>query len=101
LSNTKYNYRLYYIKDVDRLFGDTNTTVFPEEEFDHDMLSMIVSGELLRETEKSETAKMQLTEGYAKLIDFYNAYRVQNKDFKQTLKRRRRTPSFYYTRRYR
>lgn len=92
------SYWLYYIQDVPDLVLDTDVSLLPSAEFDEDMLSLIVSGELLRETEAQDTAQTQLQLWYTKLIDFYNNYRIQNKDFKQTLKRKRPNNRFYFTR---
>lgn len=96
---TDEDYWLYYHKKVVDLINDTDTTAFPDDE-DLEVMAVIVAGELLLETEKSEHAQTLLNLGYGKLIDFYNNRAEQNRDFKETVKRKKRTPKFYFARRY-
>ena len=93
------DYRLYYHKKVQDLVNINDMSVFPDDE-DMEVMAVIVAGELLLETEKSEHAQTLLNLWYGKLIDFYNNRAEQNRDFRETVKRRKRNKRFYYARRY-
>jgi hypothetical protein len=50
-----------------------------------DMLAVLVAGELLYETERTDDAAMKLNEWYGNLILFYDKYANTNKWFRQEM----------------
>ena len=55
-------FKLNYFKKIDSLVNLTDQTVFPEERWDRDVLALLVAGELLYETERSDDATVKLNE---------------------------------------
>ena len=58
------SFKLNYFKKIDSLKDLTDKSVFPEDRWDRDLLALLVAGELLYETERSDDATVKLNEGY-------------------------------------
>ena len=80
-----HTFKLNYYNKVTNLTSPTDKTVFPDERRDRDVLSLLVAGELLRETEKSDDATVKLNEWYWNLVLFYDKFATTNKWFRQDL----------------
>lgn len=78
-------FKLNYYKKVASLVEDIDTTVFPEERWDREVLALLVAGELLYETEKTDDASIKLNEWYGNLILFYDKYATTNKWYREDL----------------
>lgn len=78
-------FKLNYFKKVPSLVNLTDTTVFPEERRDREVLALLVAGELLYETERSDDATVKLNEAYGNLVLFYDKFATTNKGFRQDL----------------
>jgi len=55
-------FKLNYFKKINSLNNLTDRTVIPDDRWDDDMLAVLVAGELLYETERSDDAAMKLNE---------------------------------------
>ena len=55
-------FKLNYFKKIETLKNLTDKTVIPDERWDLDMLAVLVAGELLYETERTDDAAMKLNE---------------------------------------
>lgn len=78
-------FKLNYFKKINSLNNLTDRTVIPDDRWDDDMLAVLVAGELLYETERTEDAAMKLNEWYGNLILFYDKYTTTNKWFRQEM----------------
>lgn len=78
-------FKLNYYKKIPSLVEDTDTTVFPEERWDREVLALLVAGELLYETEKTDDASIKLNEWYWNLVLFYDKYATTNKGYREDL----------------
>lgn len=78
-------FKLNYFKKIETLKNLTDKTVIPDERWDLDMLAVLVAGELLYETERTDDAAMKLNEWYGNLILFYDKYANTNKGFRQEM----------------
>lgn len=83
-------FKLNYYKKVTPLENDEDTSLFPEERRDRDVLCQLVAWELLRETEKSDDWQKKLIQGYGKLISFYDKFATINKGYRKDLGRDRK-----------
>jgi len=79
------DFKLNYFKKVPSLVNLTDTTLFPEERWDREVLALLVAWELLYETERSDDATVKLNEAYWNLVLFYDKFATTNKGFRQEL----------------
>lgn len=78
-------FKLNYYNKVKDLVNMDDVSVFPEERWDRDVLALLVAGELLFETERTDDATVKLNEGYGNLVLFYDKFATTNKGFRQDL----------------
>ena len=80
-----HTFKLNYFKKVESLKNLTDRTVIPDDRWDDEMLAVLVAGELLYETERTDDAAMKLNEWYGNLILFYDKYANTNKWFRDEM----------------
>ena len=78
-------FKLNYFNKVANLVNMNDVSVFPEERRDRDVLALLVAGELLFETERTDDATVKLNEGYWNLVLFYDKFATTNKWFRQDM----------------
>lgn len=92
-------YRLYYFAKPTTLSSGSNTTEIPDDYW-VELIALIASGELSRETEKRDQGKKQLVLWYAMLLEFYDKFIEQKKSFRKTVRQLPPKHGFVYQRRY-
>lgn len=97
-SNTE-TYRFYYYSKPTTLASGATVSELPDD-YGVEMVSLLASWELLRETEKRDQGKNQLVLAYAMLIEFYEKFIEQKKSTRKVVRQKPSRHGFVYHRRY-
>lgn len=89
---------LSYYKSPTYLENDIDETEIPENYWT-ELVALLASWEMLRETEQWDQGKLQLTLAYSMLKEFYNNYIEEIKQHRKTITWVRRTSNMVYSRR--
>lgn len=92
-------YRFYYYHKPTTLASGSDATEFPDD-YGVELVSLLASWELLRETEKRDQGKNQLVLAYAMLVEFYEKFIEQKKSTRKTVRQKPSRHGFVYHRRY-
>lgn len=92
-------YWLYYFATPTTLSSWSHTTEIPDD-YGEQLIALLVSWELLRETEKRDQGRNQLVLAYAMLEEFYDKFIEQKKAFRKKLRTRPNTHGHVYQRKY-
>lgn len=88
----------YYYKNPTTLSADGDTTEIPGEYW-VELVALLASGELLRETEQRDQGKNQLVLAYSMLLEFFDEYISNAKQYRKKTIRKKETPTHVYQRR--
>lgn len=92
-------YRFYYYSKPTTLASGATETELPDD-YGVELVSLLASWELLRETEKRDQGKNQLVLAYAMLIEFYEKFIEQKKSTRKVVRQKPSRHGFVYHRRY-
>lgn len=92
------NYWHIYYKKPTILTWDTDVTDIPDD-YGVELIALLASWEMLRETEQRDQWKNQLTLAYAMLEEFNNNFIEQTKQYRKTIRRIKETNNAVYFRR--
>lgn len=93
-------YRLYYFKNPTTLASWATETEIPDT-YGEDLVAILASWELLRETEKRDQWRNQLVLAYSALLEFYDKFIEQKREFRQAVRNKPSKHWFVYQRQYR